>query len=390
VVEETASPGRIPSYRGLGALRLVAAIRLAFDPRKVAIAALGLLILQVGWAIFDILLPASAGVTPDLFGPPPPVTTPAEGWNWLGERATASTLRLSEPIRLLTTPLRILLDPASEWGAMLHALLGLVWLAVVWGVCGGAIARLAVIQEAQMRQPGIGEAIRFALRSAATLIVAPLCPLFGMAFCSLVGVAFGLLYRVPYGAAVAGAGLILPLAAGLVMTLLAAGLVAGWPLLHAALAAGADDALDALSRTFSYLNQRLGLFVAGVGMAWLAGLVGLVGVDLLAEGVIRLTQWSLSLSGGRALPEALFWHRDLAAGTAAAATHGFWLGLVRLLAHGWTYSFVWTAGAFLYLWLRQEVDGTPWTEIDPVLATPAPSPGPSAAVPRLQSPSEIS
>ncbi len=110
----------------------------------------------------------------------------------------------------------------------------------------------------------------------------------------------------PYGAVVAGVGLIVPLAAGLVMTLLAAGLVAGWPLLHAALAAGADDALDALSRTFSYLNQRLGLYVAGVAMAWLAGLVGLIGVDLLAEGVIRLTQWSLSLSGGRALPEALF------------------------------------------------------------------------------------
>ncbi len=65
------------------------------------------------------------------------------------------TLRLSEPIRLLTSPLRVLFDPASDWGAMLHALLGLVWLIVVWGVCGGAIARLAVIQEAQMRQPGI-------------------------------------------------------------------------------------------------------------------------------------------------------------------------------------------------------------------------------------------
>ena len=41
------------------------------------------------------------------------------------------------------------------------------------------------------------------------------------------------------------------------------------------------------------------------------------------------------------------------------------LGAVGLLAHGWIYSFVWTAAALLYLWLRHAVDGTPWTEIEP-------------------------
>jgi hypothetical protein len=374
VVEETTSPGRIPSYRSLGAIRLAAAIRLAFDPRKLTIAALGLLLLQLGWATLDLLMPASAGVTVNLIGPSRLTAKPGEGWNGIGEHTKSQTLRLSEPLRVLAGPLWVLFDPASDWVKMLHALLGLVWLAIVWGVCGGAIARLVVIQEAQMRQPRIGEAIRFALGSATYLIVAPLWPLIGIAFCSIVGVVFGLLYRIPSGAVVAGAGLILPMAVGLVMTLLAAGLVAGWPLFHAALAAGADDALDALSRTFGYLNQRLGLYIAGVALAWLAGLVGLIGVDLLAEGVIQLTRWSVSLSGGHESPEAYFQNADLAAGTVAVATHGFWLGLVRLLAHGWTYSYVWTAGTFLYLWLRQEVDGTPRTEIGSSFAPPAPTP----------------
>ena len=228
------------------------------------------------------------------------------------------------------------------------------------------------------------------MQSAGASILAPLWPLVAIAFCSIVGVAFGLLYRVPYGAVVVGIGLIVPLAAGLVMTLLAAGLVAGWPLLHAALAAGADDALDALSRTFSYLNHRLGLYVAGVATAWLAGLVGLIGVDLLADGVIRLTQWSLSLSGGHALPEALFQQIVPGPGAAAMATHRFWLGLVRLLARGWIFSFFWTAAAFLYLWLRHEVDGTPRTEIDPHVITQASSPSPPATVPQLQSVPEVS
>ncbi len=385
MVEETTSPGGVSSYRRQGALRLVAAVRLAFDPRKLIIAALGLLLLQLGWATFDLMLPASRGVTPELFGPTPAGPRHAGGWSGTGEVASAMTVRLSEPFRALTSPLWVLLDPASEWGAMLHALLGLAWLTLVWGVCGGAIARMAVIQEAQMRQPGIGEAIRFARRTAGALIVAPLCPLFGIAFCSIVGVAFGVLYRIPYGPAVAGAGLILPLAAGLVMTLLAAGLAAGWPLFHAALAAGADDSLDALSRTFSYLNQRLGLYLGGVAIAWLIGLLGLIGVDLLAEAVIRVTRWSVSLSGGRALPEALFEHADPSVATAAAATHGFWLGLVHLLAHGWIYSYTWTAASFLYLWLRQEVDGTPRTELDPSVVSPTGRAGPTASKPRRAS-----
>ena len=363
MIEETTMSRRSSPYHRFGGLRLIAAIRMAFDPRKLAIAALGLILLHAGWSVLDLAVPASATVTPGLLEPPVTSVSPAEGWTWLTEQVTGRTLRLFEPIRLLTNPLQALLDPGSGWGTMLHALLGLVWLLVVWGICGGAIARLAVVQEAQVRQPGIGEGIWFALRSAGSLILAPLCPLFALAFCALVGVVFGLLYRLPSGAVVAGAGLIIPLTAGLIMTLLAAGLVAGWPLLHAATATGADDALDALSRTFSYLNQRLGLYVVGVTMAMLAGLVGLILVDLLTDGVIRLTQWSLSLSGDRRLMETLLGPNNEGAATLAAATHRFWLGVVHLLAHGWVYSFCWTAAAFLYLWLREEVDGTGRTEI---------------------------
>lgn len=377
------------AYRRSGALRLVAAIRLAFDPRKLAIAAIGLLFLRVGWSTLDILLPASPGVTADILGPATPDTSPVGGWDRIGELAISRSLRLSEPFRLLIGPLWTLFNPASDWGAMLHALLALIWALVVWGICGGAIARLALLQEAEMRQPGIVEAVLFALRSAWDLIVTPLCPLMTIGFCSLVGVAFGLLYRVPYGDVVAGVGLIIPMVLALVMLLLAAGCVAGWPLFHAALAAGADGVLDALSRTFSYLNQRLGLYVAGVAMAWLAGLVGLIGMELLADGVVHLTRWSVSLSGGRALPEAVFQHGHPGAGMLGTAAHGFWLGLVRLAVHGWAYSFFWTAGAFLYLWLRYEVDGTPRSEIDPVSMPATSSPRSPSATLKPQPVSEI-
>jgi hypothetical protein len=257
---------------------------------------------------------------------------------------------------------------------MLHALSSLIWLFIVWGFCGGAIARIVIVQVATMQQPRVIEALRFAVGRAGPLIMAPICPLIGVAFCAAIGASFGLLYRLPaVGPALAGAALIVPLAAGFVMTLLLAGLLAGWPLLQAATAGGAEDSLDALSRVFGYLNQRFGPFAALVALAWLEGLLGLALVDLFTAGVIRLTHWSLGLAAQIAPLDAFFGSPATSAGAIAGATHTFWLGVVRLLAHGWIYSFFWTAASFLYLWLRQDIDGSPWTEIEPAGSAARPS-----------------
>ncbi len=358
---------RFPYHR-FGELRLLAATRMAFDPRKLAIAALGLILLHAGWSVLDVALPASSAVTPSLLEPPVRPIAPDDGPTWLADWGTMLTRRILEPIRILTTPLQALLDPASGWGTMVHALLALFWLFAVWGMCGGAIARLAVIQEAQMRQPRIGEGIGFALRSGSALILAPFLPLFALIFCTPIGMVFGLLYRLPSGAMVAGVGLVIPLAFGLIMTLLLAGLVAGWPLLHAAMAAGADDALDALSRTYSYLNQKLGMYLVGATLALVVGLLGLLAMDLLAGGVLRLTQWNLSLTGDPVLIESLFRQRRLEGVPATVAVHNFWLVVVRFIVQTWIYSFFWTATAFLFLWLREDVDGTSRTVIDPPVA----------------------
>jgi hypothetical protein len=146
---------------------------------------------------------------------------------------------------------------------------------------------------------------------------------------------------------------------------MAAGLAAGWPLLPAAVAAGAEDALDALSRSFGYLNQRIGSFLALVGFAWLEGMIGVILMDLLAAGVLRLTDWGLGLTAPANEMGAIF---DGAGGfdsPVSAAAHSFWLGVVNLVAHAWPYSFFWTAAALIYIWLRHEVDGTPWEVLEP-------------------------
>jgi hypothetical protein len=366
VPDEVSIAGRRSWNRFFSALRLVGAIRQAFDLRKLAIAALGLALLQSGWSLLDRVVSVAGDATPNVFESSAPTNSVSEKDLWSSVNLSHYHSRLSEPVRLLTAPLLALVEPGTSWRRMLHALVSVIWLLVVWGICGGAIARIAIVRFATMRTMKLIDAVRFALQSAGPLILAPLCPLIGLAFCSATGAAFGLIYRLPaVGPALAGALLIVPLAAGLVMTLLVAGLVAGWPLMHAAIAGGAEDSLDALSRIFGYVNQRLGPLAALVGLAWIEGMLGLAIVDLLTQGVIRLTHWSLDLTGPAAVTAVFFGPPAISSGAMAGATHGFWLGLVRLLAHAWVFSFFWTVAAYLYLWLRQDVDGQSMTEIEP-------------------------
>jgi hypothetical protein len=366
VVEEAVTLDPRSLIRSFPGLRLLGAVRLAFDLRKLLVAAVGLVLLDGGWSLLHRLSPASAAVTPvmpDLMAP-----SAIEGAHPVLSWDSLSTLlaRLLEPIRLLTVPLLALIEPGCTWGQMIRALLALLWLLVIWTFCGGMISRIAIVQIARRQRPGIRHAVRFAVRNAPSLIMAPLCPLLALASCALVAAGFGVLYRVPaLGPVLAGLVLIIPLGLGLVMTLLVAGLVAGWPLLQAATASGADDSLDALSRTFSYLNQRIGPCAAMLVLAALEGMIGLLVMDLLAAGVIRLTAWSLALTAPGGQVSALFGSGDTPVGFAASAAHALWLGVIRLLQHGWIYSFFWTVAALLYLWLRQDVDGTPWTDLGP-------------------------
>jgi len=362
---------RVAVFRQFPGLRILSAIRLAFDLRKVMVAAVGLVLLQIGWSILDWMRPASADVTPALSWTSEIVSSRPRELAWTTNPGEFLTERLLEPSRLLIRPLRTLVEPGAQWGTMLHGLAALLWLIAIWGICGGAIARIALVQIARQQQMAIGEAFRFAFRFATPLWLAPLCPVLGIAFCALLAALLGVLYRVPFvGPTLAGILLFIPLLLGLVMMMLAVGLAAGWPLLHAAVAAGADDALDAVSRTFSYLGQRVGALAILILPIALQGIVGLILVELLAAGVTQLTAWSLGLTAPFELIAPLFLDGGAAGGTVATSIHTFWLTVVRLLAHGWVYSFTWSAAALVYLWLRNDVDSLHWTEIElPVAQT---------------------
>jgi len=354
---------------GAGWLRLLRAARAAFDFSKIVLAAVGLILLQAGWVALDRLFPESSAVAPALHAEPggASVGTAVNMDPIPWEFVRSAGWRLTEPARVLATPLFSLLAPGKGPGWYAHAALAVFWVLVVGGIVGGAIARIALLQVSQMQAPGTVGAVRFALRFAWPLIATPLFPLLAVGCCALICAGFGLLYWLPagIGSVVGGALLFIPLLLGLVMACLLFGLAVGWPLLHASVAAEAEDLLDALSRSFSYLNQRLGKFVLCVLLAWLIGIPGLLAVDLLATAVAHLAAWGVGLS---APASSLAGLTDPGAGASAIAQTAtawpaFWRGVIGLLVRGWIYAYFWTAASFIYLLLRNDVDGTPWTDV---------------------------
>jgi hypothetical protein len=380
LADESFARGEPSLTRLVPAVRLLAALGASLQFKKLYLAALGLLLLDVGWGLIDGLVPPGRNSVPlaarhldDLEPDSVPVLGYVEEALW----------RLSEPPRVVLGPFVDVFSRGIDGRDWIRAALAGVWAAFVWGTIGGALARIATLEVARGEKLGLRAALWFALGKLVPLVGGPLTPLFGVAlfaaFCAL----FGLLYRLPpvAGPTVAGVLLVLPLVAGLVMAIILLGVGAGWPLVHASVAAEAEDGFDALSRSYAYVYQRLGRYAAYIVAAWLIGVAGIVFVDLFALLVVHLATWGISLSAPRDLLPIHLGAGSHSARSAAVVAHAFWLAFVQLLVRGWSYAYFWTSASIIYLLLRRSVDGTDFHQVVP--AAPARTPGddPAAKAP---------
>jgi hypothetical protein len=348
--------------------RLLRGAGAATDAKKLILAVLGLLLFHAGRDGIDRLFlphePALATAAPPILEPPGP-GFPADRASVAADLRSAPW-RVTEPARALVAPFLAIFALGSGWRAFLYALLAAAWGAVVWGIFGGAIARIAVVGAARKERIGIGEAVQFARRRWLALVGTPLCPLLGVASFAVLCAVLGLCYRLPVvGPTVGGILAFLPLLAGLVMTIILISTAAGWPLMHATVAAEGEDGFDALSRSFAYVNQRPLVYGGCVAVAWALGALGLIVVDLFARTTVHMAQWALGFGAPGDLLTTFFQGAATSTGVSptAQAVHTRWLSLVGLVAHGWIYSYFWTAATIIYLILRQNVDGTPWHAI---------------------------
>jgi hypothetical protein len=337
---------------------LLRALGIASDAKKILLAIVGLLALYTGWFRLDSLFlqngrHGSISSTPNM----------DYVWSFDPDVGQLASIRgpldadtpLVEPFRTIVTPFTVLFRrgvTAYHWS---HSALKAFWAAVVWGIFGGAIARIAVVQAAVDRKVGLGSALRFALRHWGSLIGAPLTPMLAVAILAGASALFGLLYRIPaeIGAGIASVLGFVPLLLGLLMALILVGLALGWPLMHVTIAAENEDAPDALSRSYSYVNQRLARYAAHTVAALAIGAVGLMAVIVFARVVLGLADWGVSL--GAPSFESL--------GESARSGRLFWMRLVGLLVLAWAYSYFWSAASIIYLILRRDVDGTDWHDV---------------------------
>ena len=339
-------PAAPPSPRPFLEFRpLLRAVGIASDARKVILATVGLVALLAGWSALDgafggPVLPFAEILPGSAF----------EGAPEAPMKVLANVAFLvTEPFRVVVAPFVAMFHPRPEPGSWSKAALMAAWAVVVWGIVGGAIARIAVVQAAVDRRVGLSTALRFAMGKSPSLIGAPLTPMLAVAIFAGSSALFGLACRVPWGigAAVAWAFGFVPLLLGLVMALILVGLALGWPLMHATVAAEGEDAPDALSRSYSYVNQRLARYAAHILASLVIGAAGLIAAIFFARVVLGLADWGVGLGAS-----------DIS-GTARLS----WARVVGLLVHGWAYSYFWSAASVIYLILRRDVDGTSWHDV---------------------------
>jgi hypothetical protein len=347
-------PGRLA--RLMPWTRLLKGPSLALDSRKLILAAIGLVLLWSGWAGLDRLFPNQAPLGARIA--PSPLT------GMVVDLSLIPTTAVTEPFFVLIGPFIGVFRTGQGLAAFTHAVLAAVWAVLVWGIVGGAIARSAAVQAATGERLGLVSAVRFALKHGMALVGAPLSPMIGIGFFAVLIAPLGLLYQIPgpIGATVAGVLAFLPLFVGLAMALLLAGLAVGWPLMTATVAVEAEDAFDALSRSYSYVSQRGGRYLVYAVVCWVAGAIGLIVVGSLAALAVHMARWGLSFEGPDDRIAALF-AGDPDQGATPAAIHAFWIYGVRLLTHGWIYSYFFTASTLIYTLMRRDVDGAPYHDL---------------------------
>jgi len=242
-------------------------------------------------------------------------------------------------------------------------------LVVLISLLGGAVSRIAAVEQASGVRLGTVEALRFSGESLVRTVAAHLIPLALLGALAVVMAVAGALLLVPV------LNLLVALAAGLLLLLGFLGVVLGlltivsMPLSCAAVACDDSDAADSTQRTFAYCLQRpvqcialhaITLMGAAVGYAVIAtvvalalsvtgGLLGVWGAEpagALTEGV---GPFAIQATSEHVVEGATV--------RGSSAILGFWRTVCVGLVAGWTVSYLFSAWTFVYLALREAVDG---------------------------------
>lgn len=341
---------------------------LATDVHKLVLALAGVVLTWLGWAALEAVFPGARGSSPDWFAALPPSRV-----GLAQEPISVAAKTFVDPLRIPGLPLVALFTPNPGRAGYVHAALALLWAMTVWGIVGGAIARIALARIATGGRVGALGGLRFAAARAVPLILAPIVPLVSALGLGMLAGLVGALDRLPgrFGSILAGALGFVPILLAVPMTWLLVWLVAGWPLMVSALMVEDEDAFDALSRSHGYVFHRAWSFLGQVATGAVVGAFGYALALLFARALLHLAAWGLALGASEGVAQR-YLSGPVFDGPLEESLHSGWIALVSLLAYGWGFSYFWSAAARLYLLMRRDVDGAPTDMIarrDPVART---------------------
>ena len=372
---------------------LFRAAGVAFSPTVILLAALGAIATWAGWSLADRMHVAGVDHVADV------ITATGMAHQMATDAATADGLilptvsvaqsgsgRLLAPsrhvlpgllglierlptaaadvLRLVSVPFR----PSATIGQMFGALARLGWFVLVWSIFGTAITRHVALSLIGEDVPGLVGAIWYGSRKWLSSFNAVAFVLLGILALSVPGAVLGFLMRTDWGLALAGAIWPLMLAGAVVLAILAVGLLAGWPLMVAAVGVERGDSFQAISTAFSYLYQRP-LHYAFYGLvAMLVALPALAAAGVFADATGTLAMWASSFGMGHDRTAAVL-EGVGAVGTAAAAAPwgaraiAFWMRMLEAILSSFGWGYFWAIATAGYLLLRQDVDGTECDEV---------------------------
>lgn len=264
----------------------------------------------------------------------------------------------------LTRPLWSAFDPSLALRDFVCLLLCGLGAAAVWGLFGGAIARIAAVELATEEHVGLMAALRFAARKWISHFVAPLLPLAGIATAAVPAILVAWLLRFDVGLFLLALAWPVLLLLGFIIVLLLLGLLFGWPLMWPTISAEGTDSFDALSRSYAYVFQRPLHYLFYAAVAAVLGGLGWLLVKNLAAAVALATYWSASWTAGNDRLQQIISGEALEGiAHAGAVVIRYWVGCVKLLATGFFFGYFWVASTAIYFLLRRDVDNAPIDEV---------------------------
>lgn len=336
----------------------------SFSPTVILLAAMGALATWAGWSVADGLglagAPAAVVAGPTIETLPSQQALPSfrSAVDW-----TPQTV--ARVLRMVSIPF----SPSASLADAGGALARLGWFVLVWSIFGTAISRHVALKLVGEEPAGLVGGIRYGGQHWPAAFNSVAFVLIGILALAIPGAILGLAMRTDVGLAIAGAIWPLVLAGAVVLAILAIGVVAGWPLMIAAVGVERGDSFQAISTAFSYFYQRPLHAAFYAFVALIVAVPAFAAAGVVADATATLALWAASFGMGHDRTAAVLdGMRSCAAGSGCGRPWGlqalaFWgRGLEWLLgSFGWGY--FWSIATAAYLLLRQDVDGTELDEV---------------------------